>query len=152
MGLIFVLFFIGFALLAVEILAAPGAVIGIIGLAFCGAAVFVAFNNFGPSVGWTVLVAFLLLVICGIWLAFKLNVFKRMSVNEQVDGRVNEIDEALFHKGSTGVAMGNIRPGGKAKFGDLVVEVFSYGEMINSGTEIEIINIENNKIYVKPKP
>jgi membrane-bound ClpP family serine protease len=38
---------------------------------------------------------------------------------------------------------------GKAKIKNNYFEVSSLGEFIDNGEEIEIINIENNKIYVK---
>ncbi len=149
MALIFTLFLIGFALLAIEILVAPGAIIGILGVISCAVAIYLSFLNHGSAVGFTVLIAFIAICTFGIWLAFKLDVFKRMSVRTNLDGKVNSLEEFNLEVGMKGVALGSIRPSGKGKFDAHIVEVTSLGNLIDAGASIEIINIENNKIYVK---
>lgn len=56
-----------------------------------------------------------------------------------------------------GVKLGNIgrvtsrlRPAGKARFGDTVVDVVATGEYLDIGTEIEIIEIHGNRVVVRP--
>ncbi|WP_449353855.1 NfeD family protein [Algoriphagus lacus] len=48
-----------------------------------------------------------------------------------------------------GKAVSDIKPFGKAAFGELVLEVKSEEGFIEVGKEVSIIKIENNKILVK---
>ena len=41
--------------------------------------------------------------------------------------------------GQTGVAISNLRPGGKAQFGEQILDVITQGEMITKGQPVRII-------------
>jgi len=58
--------------------------------------------------------------------------------------------------GTTGVNVGDIgqvvsilRPTGKARFGDAIVDVVAEAEFLDKGTRVEIINIHGNRVVVK---
>jgi membrane-bound serine protease (ClpP class) len=51
--------------------------------------------------------------------------------------------------GRTGVAVSPLRPGGKAQFGDEVLDVISQGEMIDSGRRVRIIGHSGTEAVVE---
>jgi membrane-bound serine protease (ClpP class) len=42
-----------------------------------------------------------------------------------------------------------LRPTGKAKFGDAIVDVVAEAEFLDKGTKVEIIEIHGNRVVVK---
>jgi membrane-bound serine protease (ClpP class) len=59
-------------------------------------------------------------------------------------------NEAVF-PGAIGRAATDLRPSGKARFGDHLVGVVSYGSFIEKGTEVEVLETGGLKIVVKPR-
>jgi membrane-bound serine protease (ClpP class) len=59
-------------------------------------------------------------------------------------------DDAVFI-GAIGRAATDLRPAGKARFGEHLVGVVSYGSFIEKDTEIEVQEISGLKIVVKPR-
>jgi membrane-bound serine protease (ClpP class) len=60
-------------------------------------------------------------------------------------------DAAISVKvGAIGKVASRLRPAGKARFGDAVVDVVATGEFLDVGTEIEIIEIHGNRVVVRP--
>lgn len=53
--------------------------------------------------------------------------------------------------GDTGIVTSVLRPSGKARFNELLYDVVSEGDFIDSGTEIEIKKISGTKIVVSRK-
>ena len=51
--------------------------------------------------------------------------------------------------GDRGQVTSTLRPTGKARFGDAIVDVVAEGEFIDKGAEVEIIEIHGNKVIVK---
>jgi membrane-bound serine protease (ClpP class) len=52
--------------------------------------------------------------------------------------------------GEVGEVVSTLRPTGKAKFGDAIVDVVAEAEFLDKGTRIEIIEIHGNRVVVKP--
>lgn len=51
--------------------------------------------------------------------------------------------------GKTGAALSILRPSGKAKIDGEIYDVVSEGPFIQAGTEIEVINVEGNRIVIR---
>ena len=51
--------------------------------------------------------------------------------------------------GDTGEIVSTLRPTGKARFGDAIVDVVAQGDFLNAGTKVEIIGIHGNRVVVK---
>jgi membrane-bound serine protease (ClpP class) len=51
--------------------------------------------------------------------------------------------------GELGKVVSRLRPTGKAKFGDAIVDVVAEGEFLEKGTAVEIIEIHGNRVVVK---
>ncbi len=61
--------------------------------------------------------------------------------------------EALvdFHAliGTQGITTTQLTPGGKARFGDTLVDVMADGEVINRGTPVEVVEVRGNRVLVR---
>jgi membrane-bound ClpP family serine protease len=55
---------------------------------------------------------------------------------------------ALF--GAIGVAATTLRPAGMARFGEQFVDVITEGGFVDAGTRIQVVEVEGNRIVVKP--
>ncbi len=53
--------------------------------------------------------------------------------------------------GDAGEVVSILRPAGKAKFGDAVVDVVAEAEFLDKGTKVEIIEIHGNRVVVKKR-
>lgn len=51
--------------------------------------------------------------------------------------------------GDAGEVVSILRPTGKAKFGDAIVDVVAEAEFLDEGTKVEIIEIHGNRVVVK---
>ena len=53
--------------------------------------------------------------------------------------------------GQVGVAMGPLHPAGQVRMGEATVDVVTEGELIDAGTEVEVVRREGNRIVVRSK-
>lgn len=142
---------IGVLLVVVEIFFIPGTTIfGIIGGLVMVAGVYLAYQHISTDFGHMVLGGACLAAV-GLTIAgFKAVQSDHFSLTEVNKGKVNLLDEYGLSIGEKGLTIGILRPSGKARFGDKKVEVFSQGDYIEVGVEIEIFKMTNDRIYVKP--
>jgi membrane-bound serine protease (ClpP class) len=52
--------------------------------------------------------------------------------------------------GQVGVAISQLRPGGKAQFGDEIIDVITQGELLQKGSRIRIIGHSATESVVEP--
>lgn len=150
--LIFLLIALGIILLLIEIFVIPGtSVVGIAGGVLIGFSIWQAYRVFGADKGHLVVLATLLLIGVTMVLVFKSNTWKKMMLNTNIEGRVNEIEENKLHIGDTGKSISRISPAGTALFDNELFEVHTQGDFIDQETEIVITKLEDNKIIVKRK-
>jgi len=55
----------------------------------------------------------------------------------------------VTHPGAVGVAQSMLRPAGKARFNDTLVDVCTEGEFIESGARVEVVERHGNRIVVR---
>jgi len=128
----------GLILLMVEFFLFPGTtLIGIGGLIMLAIGIILAFSSLGSNAGFGTLmfslVAGALLFIFG----YKTITSGKMSLEKELEGRVNELENVHFKEGTEGYA-----------FTDY--EVQSTSNYIERNTPIIVHKIEVNKILVKP--
>lgn len=147
--LVFILALSAF-LIIVEIFFIPGTtVFGIAGGIGTLIAFYYAFqisNNFGYiSIAVGVLL-FVLLFFVG------KNMMKdsQMNLKGALTERVNTYNDGLVSLGDQGVTLSVLKPGGKAYIENKKIEVYSMGAYIEKDVAIEVIKIEENKIFVNP--
>ena len=167
-----VVFILGLALVVVELFVYPGTVvIGMIGAVLMLAAIVMAMVDLYPAPGPGVLPAMptfdkfqlplrqLLIATAGgglgIWLASLIlpkTSFYRAVVSQSASGVKTEAVFAQQNKsrlGRTGVSLSALRPGGKAQFGEEILDVISQSEMVPKGTPVRIIGSSGAEALVE---
>ncbi len=71
-----------------------------------------------------------------------------MPVNMTIP-KEKELETENLSIGDIGEVISTLRPTGKAKFGDAIVDVVAEGDFVNKGTKVEIIRIHGNRVVVK---
>ena len=173
------LFVVGLLLLMVEVFVLPGfGVAGLLGILFILAGLFgMLIKNppdqipwpktemdweiftegaLGLSIGFTgfVILAWLLTKFIP-----KLEFFSGLMLSPTEAKRGGEIEASMtappdsetisVNTGDVGEVISTLRPAGKAKFGQTVVDVVAVAEFLDKGDKVEIIEIHGNKVVVK---
>ncbi len=144
------LLLIGLILLLAEVIFIPGTtVVGIFGLLVSLTGVVYAFVSYDQvTASWITVVA-VALNFAAIVYGFRSGVWNKFSLKSSMQGGAFDGRTIGLEEGMTGKAVSDIKPIGKAQFGDSIYEVKSEQGFIPVDTEISIIKIENNKILVK---
>jgi membrane-bound serine protease (ClpP class) len=164
------IFVLGLILLALELLVFPGtAVLGLTGAVLMLTAIVMAMVDIYPSapglplslqfrfpvqailtnLSLTVVGSFLVIWILSYFLP-KTSLYGAL-VSHSVSGETSvqlRDKEQQRHLGAVGVAASVLRPGGKAQFGDDVLDVISQGEMIAKGTRVKIVGYSGTEAIV----
>lgn len=141
----------GLLLILVEVFLIPGTTfVGLVGTMVVIAGVVVAYVDHGTKAGN---IAFGISAVASgilVYIGFKAYTSRKFSLNDVIDGKVNELEDTEIRPGEKGETITNLRPNGKAIFGDKKIEVYSLGEFIDDRQPIEVAKISGNKIFVKP--
>ena len=149
MALVITLTVIGLLLILAEILLIPGVgVAGILGILSLGGSCYYSFYEFGNSVGAIVTVINAVLLLVMLIYALRAKTWKRMTLETNVDSKAVEDESLYVSLGDKGVAKTRLAPMGSVRFGDRVAEVKAVEGIVDSGTEVEVVMIEDKKIYV----
>jgi len=164
----FLLLILGILLLGFELLVIPGfGIAGIAGLIFIAAGAILAFQDFvipDPSLPWQgeiltenivyVLGAFFMAIIMAVF--FMRYIMPKLSV--AVDGpyldttlknsHADSTEAESARVGQTGVTMTLLRPSGKVKIKDNIIDGITQGEFIEKGVPVKISEIKGNRIIV----
>jgi len=144
------LLIIGVLLILTELIFIPGTTIfGIAGLVLAAAGVILAFINFGSGTGFAVLGITFGCMLVLLWISFRSNTWEKISLKSANTSRVNDEENNNLWKGDKGVALSALRPGGKAEFNEITVEVSTLGQYLEEGTQIRIVAIRDNRIFVE---
>ncbi len=149
---IIVLILIGLLFLLLEVLVVPGTtLVGIVGFIFMIIGIWQTYVLYGSpaghyTIGATVLATVIILVV-----ALKTKTWKRLMLKTEVDGKVNLIDETKIKLGDIAKTISRLAPTGTARINGILYEVHSTGAFIDEGSEIIIVKIDQNKIFVKLK-
>ena len=148
MGFVITLILVGIILIFVEILLIPGVgVAGVLGLLSMGGSCFYAFHEFGLTPGIIVAVVNAVLIIGLAIYVLRAKTWKRMSLETNIDSKA--VETAVLSLGDKGKTLTRLAPMGSARFGDYVVEVKALEGMLDPEVPVEVVLIEDNKIYVK---
>ena len=148
--IIFVLILAGLIFLLLEILVVPGTtVVGAIGFILMAIGIWQGYAAHGTPEGHYLLAGTLFATILLISMALRSKTWNRVMLHTNLDGKANVIDENAVKPGDTGKSVSRLVPMGKALINNEYYEVSSSGEFIDPGTEITVVRIENNKIFIK---
>ena len=162
-----VVFLLGLALVAVEVFVYPGTIaIGLTGAGLMMTAIIMAMVDMYPgmpSVPSLPQLQFpirqLAIAMAGgavaIWLLSrwlpKTSVYHALvshSASGVQSGRMLQADHSS-QLGQIGVALSPLRPGGKAQFGDRILDVLSQGDLVATGTRVRIIGFSGSEALVE---
>ena len=149
----FILLGIGIVLFVVEMLTPGLGVSGGLGaLAFLAAVLF----QIGNPRGMLFLVALILFILAvGLLVFFRLAAkgkFDKMRIilHDRIEGESTNIVETAYEQylGQTGISITPLRPAGKARFGDVVLDVVTGGEFLPTNTSVKVQQVEGLRIRV----
>lgn len=147
--LISVIILIGLLFLILELLVVPGGILGLVGLLFIAWAIYEVYDGYGSTYGH---ISLGITLISGGILVYKTLTGKfwdRLTLKQQLNGGVKSDLEGKFKIGDQGKTLSVLRPMGNAFINNESIEVSSYGEPIAAHENIEIVKIEDHKIFVK---
>lgn len=149
MGLIIAMIIFGLVLMFAEILLIPGVgVAGVLGIISMGGSCYYAFREFDNTAGFIVLgVNVVLWTILLIWV-LRSKTWKKMALETNITSKVN-IPQVSVAVGDKGVAATRLAPMGNVRFANHSLEVTAMDGMISSGAEVEVVLIDDKKIYVR---
>lgn len=149
MGLIISLIIIGLLLLFAEILLIPGVgFAGILGLVSLGGSCFYAFNQMGGTVGAIVTAVNVALVVGLSIYVLRAKTWKRLSLDTNINSKA--VADTGLAVGDRGVTVSRLAPMGSVRFDTELVEVKALEGFVDPEVEVEIVLMEDGKIYVKP--
>lgn len=151
MGFIIVLILVGLVLIFAEILLIPGVgIAGILGLLSMGGSCFYAFHELGTTTGIIVTAVNAVLIVgLTIWV-LRAKTWKKFTLDTNIDSKAFSLEGAKIAIGDRGKTITRLAPMGTVRFGEDTYEAKALEGMIDPGTEVEIVLIEDNKIYVEP--
>lgn len=149
MGLIVSLILVGLILIFAEVLIIPGVgVAGILGLISMAGSCFYAFHEMGTTTGYIVTGVNALLLLVLVIYILRAKTWKKMTLETNIDSKAVSDDSAVVSVGDVGKAITRLSPMGSVRFGDVAVEVKAIEGMVEPGSNVEVVMIEDNKIYV----
>ncbi len=144
------LLLIGLILLLAEVILIPGStVVGIFGLSVSIAGVAYAFVSYDQAIAYWITALAVSLNFAAIVYGFRSGVWDKFSLKSTMEGGAFDGRTSGLVEGMVGKAVSDIKPIGKALFGESIFEVKSEQGFISVESEVHIIKIENNKILVK---
>lgn len=142
---------IGLILIIVEILFIPGTtLVGVLGFIFATAGIIFSYQQYGSEIGFYVLLGTSIVSAATLYLSFRTGVWKKFSLKNSLEGKVNEGLTNHLEIGAIGKAVSALRPMGLVEFDGKIFEVKSNGEYFNPGTMVKIVKIQMNNILVEP--
>lgn len=149
---IVLLIILGFLLFLVEFLIIPGITIaGIAAFLLVAAGIFFGYYYHGVTTGNYILLSTGVGMIIFFVFVLKLKTWHRFGLKSEIDGKVGIVNNEVIHVGDEGKTVSRLAPIGKAMINDTLYEVRSEGGYINANSEIKVIRIEGNKIFVETK-
>jgi len=162
-----VVFLLGLALVIVEIFVYPGTIaLGLAGAALMLIALIMAMVDIYPGMPSLPSLPQLKLPIQNILIAMAgggvaIGILSRVLpkttfygklVSQSASGvriEVTQEKQRTARLGQTGLAISTLRPGGKAQFGDEILDVISQGELLPKGTKVRIIGYSGGEAIVE---
>ncbi|MFA6111310.1 MAG: NfeD family protein [Candidatus Latescibacterota bacterium] len=152
----FALLLLGFVLIILDIFVTPGVdLLGLLGLLTILAGVGFAYVQLGAVGALVVGAAGLVGAAVLLRLLFRSRSWRRLVLHSDVsraDGFGAARPEQAALLGQLGRAVTPLRPAGRARLGDQVIDVVTEGGFIDPGTAIEVIQVAGNRVVVHPAP
>ncbi|MBQ4278684.1 MAG: serine protease [Rikenellaceae bacterium] len=153
MWLIITLIIVGLILIVAELVLLPGlSVAGICALLALAGASYLAFGQFGTTVGVITLIVIIVLAVAVTVVSLRANTWKRLSLKSTIDSAsIPTPQEHNIRIGDCGVALTRLAPMGKVVINGTTIEAKTVDAFIDQKKEIEVIGFENFNVVVKKK-
>lgn len=150
---IITLIIIGQALLFIELAIIPGlGIAGVLGLGAIAGSCYLSFANISTTAGIMIILINIILATIVVMLTLRKKTWKRFSLDTNIDAKIDTpIKEKGVNIGDTGTTITRLAPSGTAIINGNTLEVTTRGGLIDPQKNIEVIEISNNKVYVKEK-
>ncbi len=148
----------GIILMAVEVFVVPGtSIAGISGVILLVLGVVLSYIGLGIPMGNRMLllsvIASVILIVIGYRTVGKKGLALDYKLKERAVGMNKKVDELTkvgeLQVGDKGVALGDIRPQGKAIINNRVYEVFSENGYISDNDALKVVKIEGSELVVR---
>jgi membrane-bound ClpP family serine protease len=140
---------IGIALVVIEVLFVPGTTfVGLIGFLLMAVGVWYCFNNYGSKAGILLASGSLVLMVLIFYWGYKKNVWKKFALNTENDVRLAQKAIDYLQVGQEGITISALRPSGIAEFDGKRIEVQTFGELLDAGVNVKILEIRGNEVFV----
>ncbi|MBE0674357.1 MAG: hypothetical protein IH591_06820 [Bacteroidales bacterium] len=153
LGLIIFFIVLGILLFVVEFMLIPGiTVAGIAGAVFVIGGIIVTFIEHGATAGFGVLIGTSLTLVVVVTLMLRAGTWKKLMLSTSIDSKVDMIkkDEGRVKAGDTGESVTRLNPMGRVQVNGEFYEAKALDILIDQKTRIEVVEVENNKLIVKP--
>lgn len=149
MAILIGLIVLGIIFVLLELFFLPGiSVASIIGLCCFAGSVVLAYQQYGAMAGTITLAVVLVLSALAIWIFFRSKALDKMALNAEIDSNVGDNKQPV-QVGDQGICLSRLAPMGKALIDGKTYEVKSEGDMIDEGSQIEVIAADAFQIIVK---
>ncbi len=148
------LFFVGIALLIIEIFVPGFGIFGIAGISSIVASFFLVLGGNASAIMWLAL-SILIGLVCFLLVMRKLpksklwNKFVLKNASTKEEGFSSNPDYEKY-LGQEGTVLTQLRPGGTAEIAGEKLDVLASGEFVQPGTRITVVKVEGSTLFVKP--
>lgn len=151
MGFVITLILVGLVLLFAEILLIPGVgIAGVLGLLSLGGSCYYAFVQMSTTAGIIVTsVNVVLVVALTVWV-LRAKTWKKLTLETNIKSKAVSSESIVLAVGDRGKTVTRLAPMGTVRFGENAVEVKALEGLVDPGTDVEVVLIEDNRIYVRP--
>ena len=151
MGFIITLILVGLVLIFAEILLIPGVgFAGVLGLLSLGGSCYYAFSQLGTTAGIVVTAVNVVLVVALTVWVLRAKTWKRLTLETNIESKAVPSESSVLSVGDEGKTLTRLAPMGTVRFGENAVEVKALEGMIDPGVNVQIVMIEDNRIFVRP--
>ncbi len=149
--IIITLIVVGLLLLLIELFVIPGiSLAGIASIVFFAAGIIFSYKYYGGTTGNIILALTFLSIIITIAFALKPSSWKKISLQTQIDSKIEENGISLIRPGDKALTKSKLSPIGEIVVNGEAYEAESISVYIEPNQTVEIVKIEGRKIYVKP--
>ena len=149
-SVIIILILVGLLMLILEILVIPGSgIAGILGFILMAAGIWLAYTRQSIQAGHITLAVTLGVNLTGLVLVLRTKTWNKIMLKTKIDSKVRTFKSVDLKVGDKGKTVSRCAPMGKAVFNNKFFEVSALAEFIDENSDIEIIKIAGNKIFIK---
>lgn len=150
MWYILLLLVLGLLFLVAELVLLPGvSIAAVLALVCDGGAIYLAFTQYGTTVGVITVVAVVVLSLLAIVFSLRAKTWQRFSLNQELRNTSMPTPAAEVQVGDRGTTLSRLAPMGKVEIAGRIYEAKSLDSFIDQRTPIEVVGFENFSILVK---